>query len=129
MRRQPCSAGYIRRFKITVARRRGAALFNSGQSYSFLGALRDPGDRRPSISMRSVDVRVLGCNNSADAGVVGSTMSDTPTRRGLPPELDRIAHERRARLIAQLHRRLITRCLIAHPDGADTIELAHWAIR
>ena len=23
--------------------------------------------------------------------------------------------------------RLITRCLIAHPDGADTIELAHWA--
>ena len=23
--------------------------------------------------------------------------------------------------------RLIIRCLIAHPDGADTIELAHWA--
>ena len=23
--------------------------------------------------------------------------------------------------------RLINRCLIAHPDGADTIELAHWA--
>jgi hypothetical protein len=23
--------------------------------------------------------------------------------------------------------RQITRCLIAHPDGADTIELAHWA--
>ena len=23
--------------------------------------------------------------------------------------------------------RLITRCLIAHPEGADTIELAHWA--
>jgi hypothetical protein len=23
-------------------------------------------------------------------------------------------------------RRQITRCLIAHPDGADTIELAHW---
>ena len=31
-------------------------------------------------------------------------MSDTPTQRGLPPKLDRIAHERRARLIAQLHR-------------------------
>ena len=31
-------------------------------------------------------------------------MSDTPTQHGLPPELDRIAHERRARLIAQLHR-------------------------
>ena len=26
-----------------------------------------------------------------------------------------------------LGRLLITRCLIAHPDGADTIELAHWA--
>jgi hypothetical protein len=25
--------------------------------------------------------------------------------------------------------RQITRCLIAHPDGADTIELAHWARR
>jgi hypothetical protein len=24
-------------------------------------------------------------------------------------------------------RRLITRCLIAHPNGANTIELAHWA--
>ena len=23
--------------------------------------------------------------------------------------------------------RLITHCLIAHPEGADTIELAHWA--
>ena len=23
--------------------------------------------------------------------------------------------------------RLINRCLIAHPEGADTIELAHWA--
>ena len=23
--------------------------------------------------------------------------------------------------------RLITRCLIAHPDGADTIELTHWS--
>ena len=23
--------------------------------------------------------------------------------------------------------RQITRCLVAHPDGADTIELAHWA--
>jgi hypothetical protein len=23
--------------------------------------------------------------------------------------------------------RQITRCLIAHPNGADTIELAHWA--
>ena len=57
--------------------------------------------------MRSVDVRVLGCNDLADAGVVGSTMSDTPTRRGLPPELDRIAHERRARLIAELHRQAI----------------------
>ena len=34
---------------------------------------------------------------------VGS-MNDTPTQHGLPPELDRIAHERRARLIAQLHR-------------------------
>ena len=31
-------------------------------------------------------------------------MSDTPTQHGLPPELDRIAHERRTRLIAQLHR-------------------------
>ena len=34
-------------------------------------------------------------------------MSDTPTQRGLPPELDRTAHERRARLIAQLHRQAI----------------------
>ena len=34
-------------------------------------------------------------------------MSDTPTQRGLPPELDRIAHERRAQLIAQLHKRAI----------------------
>jgi hypothetical protein len=34
-------------------------------------------------------------------------MSDTPTRRGLPPVLDRIAHQRRARLIAELHRRAI----------------------
>mgnify|MGYP001156657616 CR=1 FL=1 len=34
-------------------------------------------------------------------------MSDTPTQRGLPPRLDRIAHERRARLIAQLHQQAI----------------------
>ena len=34
-------------------------------------------------------------------------MSDTPTHRGLPPERDRIAHERQARLIAQLHRQAI----------------------
>ena len=34
-------------------------------------------------------------------------MSDTPTHRGLPPERDRIAHERRARLIAQMHRQAI----------------------
>jgi hypothetical protein len=34
-------------------------------------------------------------------------MSDTPTQRGLPPGLDRIAYERRARLIAQLHRQAI----------------------
>jgi hypothetical protein len=36
-------------------------------------------------------------------------MSDTPTRREPPPELDRVlaAHKRRARLIAQLHRQAI----------------------
>ena len=34
-------------------------------------------------------------------------MRETPTQRGLPPELDRIAHERRAQLIAQLHRQAI----------------------
>ena len=34
-------------------------------------------------------------------------MSDTPTQRGLPPELDRIAHQRRAQLIDQLHRQAI----------------------
>ena len=34
-------------------------------------------------------------------------MRDTPTHRGLPPELDRTSHERRARLIAQLHRQAI----------------------
>ena len=34
-------------------------------------------------------------------------MSDAPTQRGLPPELDRIAHERRARLIAQLYEQAI----------------------
>ena len=34
-------------------------------------------------------------------------MRDTPTQRGLPPELDRASHERRARLIAQLHRQAI----------------------
>ena len=37
----------------------------------------------------------------------GRTVRDTPTQRGLPPELDRIAHERRARLTAQLHRQAI----------------------
>ena len=33
-------------------------------------------------------------------------MSDTPTQREPPPKLDRVlaAHERRARLIAQMHR-------------------------
>ena len=36
---------------------------------------------------------------------MGRTMSDT--QRGLPPGLDRIAHERRARLTAQLHRQAI----------------------
>ena len=36
-------------------------------------------------------------------------MSDTPIRREPPPELDRVlaAHERRARLIAQLHEQAI----------------------
>jgi hypothetical protein len=34
-------------------------------------------------------------------------MRETPTQRGLPPELDRIAHERRAQLNAQLHRQAI----------------------
>ena len=52
-----------------------------------------------------IDVRVLGCKAAAGAGV--STMRETPTQRGLPPELDRIAHERRAQLIAQLHRQAI----------------------
>ena len=36
-------------------------------------------------------------------------MSDTPIQRKLPPKLDRVlvAHERRARLIAQLHAQAI----------------------
>jgi hypothetical protein len=35
-------------------------------------------------------------------------MSDTPTQRGPPARLDRVlAYERRARLIAQLHRQAI----------------------
>ena len=36
-------------------------------------------------------------------------MSDTPIRREPPPKLDRVlaAHERRARLIAQLHEQAI----------------------
>jgi acyl transferase domain-containing protein len=40
-----------------------------------------------------------------EPGVAGSIMSDT--QRGLPPGLDRAAHERRARLIAQLHQQAI----------------------
>jgi hypothetical protein len=37
-------------------------------------------------------------------------MSDTPIQRDPPPKLDRVlaAHERRARLIAQLHEQAIT---------------------
>jgi hypothetical protein len=34
-------------------------------------------------------------------------MSDTPTQRRLPPELDSIAYERRAQLITQLHKQAI----------------------
>jgi acyl transferase domain-containing protein len=39
----------------------------------------------------------------------GLVMSDTPIRREPPPKLDRVlsAHERRARLIAQLHEQAI----------------------
>ena len=39
----------------------------------------------------------------------GLIMSDTPTQREPPPKLDRVlaAHERRARLIAQLHEQAI----------------------
>jgi hypothetical protein len=39
----------------------------------------------------------------------GLVMSDTPTRREPPPTLERVlaAYERRARLIAQLHRQAI----------------------
>ena len=39
----------------------------------------------------------------------GLVMSDTPTQRGPPARPDRVlaAHERRARLIAQLHRQAI----------------------
>ena len=36
------ATGYIRRFKITVARRRGAALFNSGPVVFVHRAWRDP---------------------------------------------------------------------------------------
>ena len=54
----------------------------------------------PACIVSRIDVCVPGCNDLARGS--GSIMSDT--QRGLPPGLDRIAHERRARLIAQLHR-------------------------
>jgi hypothetical protein len=50
--------------------------------------------------------RVLACNDLAGAE---ESMGDTPTQRELRSEFDRIlaAHERRARLITQLHRQAI----------------------
>ena len=59
-------------------------------------------DTLEDFNYRQANARVLGCN--AAAGAVGTIMSNTPTQRGLPPELD---HERRAQLIAQLHKRAI----------------------
>ena len=50
-------------------------------------------------------------------------MSDTPIRREAPPKLDRVlaAHERRARLIAQLHEQAIA--------TANDLSAQHKAIR
>ena len=43
--------------------------------------------------------------------LAGGVMSDT--QRGFPPGLDRIAYERRARIIAQLHKQAIANDLSA----------------
>jgi hypothetical protein len=53
----------------------------------------------------------------------GLVMSDTPIRREPPPKLDRdpAAHERRARLIAQLHEQAIA--------TANDLSARHKAIR
>jgi hypothetical protein len=50
-------------------------------------------------------------------------MSDTPTQRKPPPTLDRFlaAHQRRARIIAQLHEQAIT--------AANDLSTRHKAIR
>jgi hypothetical protein len=67
-----------------------------------------------------IDLRALDCKAAAGAEMV---MSDTPIQGKPPPALDRIlaAHQRRARIIAQLHEQAIA--------TASDLSVQHRAIR